>query len=79
MPEEAMHKTTLYLPVEIRVRLRSLARASGRPQAELIREALREYLSENDVRPSPTSLGSGEDDGLNAADTAEWLRRSWQP
>ena len=39
-----MQKTTVYLDPEVQRGLRALSRAQRRPQAELIREALAQYL-----------------------------------
>ena len=71
-----MEKTTLYLPRDIQHALRAEARRSGRPQAALVREALRAYLAER-ARPEPRSIGIGSDDGVSARDSEAWLRREW--
>lgn len=72
-----MEKTTLYLPDDMRHALRDAARRSGRPQAELVREALAGYLAANE-RPRPRSLGAGADEGLSAANSEDWLRSRWR-
>ena len=72
-----MEKTTLYLPDEMRLALRDAARRSGRPQAELVREALAGYLAAH-ARPRPRSGGAGADEGLAAADSEDWLRAQWR-
>jgi hypothetical protein len=41
----AMEKTTVYLDPEVVRGLRAMSRATGRPQAQLIREALAGYLA----------------------------------
>lgn len=71
-----MEKTTLYLPTDLQRALREQARRSGRPQAELVREALRTYL-ETTASPRPRSLGLGEDTELSARKSDEWLARRW--
>lgn len=71
-----MEKTTLYLPTDLQRALQELARRSGRPQAELVREALRSYL-EGVAAPLPRSLGLGEDNGLAARESEAWLAREW--
>lgn len=73
----AMEKTTFYLPDEMRHALRDAARRSGRPQAELVREALAGYLATNS-RPRPRSLGAGADKAVSAADSEDWLRARWR-
>jgi hypothetical protein len=71
-----MEKTTLYLSADIQRSLRLEARRTGRPQAELVREALRAYL-ERRPDPEPCSIGSGSDKKLAGRDSEAWLRRRW--
>lgn len=71
-----MRKTTLYLPEDLQLRLREAARRLGRPQAELVREALESYLQSRSSR-RPSSVGSGSDPGLAARDAEAWLDREW--
>lgn len=78
MAGRTMSKTTLYLPAEVQSRLKSLAKATGKSQAEVIRRALEEYLSKA-KRPQPTSIGVGDDAELNARDTTDWLKENWRP
>ncbi len=47
-----MHKTTVYLPDELRRSLRRMAAVSGRSEAELIREAITSLARASD-RPRP--------------------------
>jgi len=47
-----MDKTTVYLPEELKRSLRRLAVASGRSQADLIREAIAARV-QADARPRP--------------------------
>jgi hypothetical protein len=51
-----MEKTTLYLTEELQAELRALARRTGRPQAQLIRDAVAEYVARAE-RPWPRSIG----------------------
>jgi predicted transcriptional regulator len=71
------HKTTLYLPSDLQRRLREYARRTGAPQAAVVRAAIERYLAET-PRPVLTSLGVGEDEGLDAADARVWLRAHWE-
>lgn len=73
---QVMDKTTLYMPTALHRGLQAAAKQSGRSQAELVREALREYL-ERMVGPTLASIGSGEDHGLAGKDTEEWLEKEW--
>jgi hypothetical protein len=70
-----MEKTTLYLTRELQLRLRAAARRRGRPQAELVREALDAYLGEGEPRGG--LIGIGDDPDLEAADSEAWFRREW--
>ena len=72
----SVDKTPLYLPPEQRRRLREASRRSGRRQADLIRAALDAYLAETPAN-RPRSIGAGEDEVLEAADTEAWLRERW--
>jgi metal-responsive CopG/Arc/MetJ family transcriptional regulator len=72
-----MHKTTVYLPDDIRHGLDGASRDTGRSQAELIRDALRAYLA--DRPPSwPESVGRHRSGGAFAArDDEEILAARW--
>ena len=53
-----MVKTTIYLDDEIVTALKSISRRSAKPQAELIREALRAFTSTTgNPPPLPAGLG----------------------
>jgi hypothetical protein len=71
-----MEKTTLYLPTELQRALKDAARRSGRPQADLVRDALTEYLAKQ-PQPSPRSIGLGNDPALDARRLEEILDREW--
>ena len=57
-PMASLEKTTVYLDVETRRGLRSLSRSTGRPQAELIREALESYLDRTPKQVLPAWVGA---------------------
>ena len=58
-PCVAVIKTTMYLREEVYRRLKAIAREQNRPAAEVIREALAEYVSEHETKRSrPKSLGA---------------------
>jgi predicted transcriptional regulator len=77
----AMEKTTLYLPTELQRALKDAARRSGRPQAELVRDALTQYLAEQ-PRPMPRSIGMANSGEIPATEVKAWIRaqrdREWQ-
>jgi hypothetical protein len=53
-------KTTVYLEAESYRRLQALAARTGRPTAELVREAVEEYASRHSQARPPRSLGAGK-------------------
>jgi plasmid stability protein len=60
-----MEKTTVYLPEDLKRSLRALATASGRSEAELIRQALA-VLTTSAPRPRPRgSLFATDDPSLS--------------
>ena len=54
-----MKKTTVYLTEEAALALRRLSMTTGRPQAELVREAVEGYVSKNAPKRVFQSAGSG--------------------
>jgi hypothetical protein len=72
-----MNKTTVYVPDELQSRLREMSRRTGRPQADLLREALTEYVAAHG-RPKLRSIGVGSDSELPARDSDPWLREQWE-
>src|SRR5213080_264941 len=53
-----IERTTIYLDVDQRRRLRSLAASSDRPRDQLIREAIDRYLGRRDVFRLPSWVGA---------------------
>jgi predicted DNA-binding protein len=53
-----VERTTIYLDVEQRRRLRSLAASSDRPRDQLIREAIDRYLGRNETFRLPSWVGA---------------------
>jgi hypothetical protein len=66
-------KTTVYLDVVDHRRLKSMAEATNRPAAELIREAVAEYVGRHAVGGRPSSLGAGRSGHHDLAERAEEL------
>ncbi len=52
-----MVKTTVYFDDELALALRQVAQAEGRAQADLIREAVAQYVSRS-ARPTSTGIGA---------------------
>jgi len=72
----AMEKTTVYLPSNLQRALKDAARSEKKPQAEVLRRALEEYL-ERKESPRLRSVGIGEDKELSGAESEDWLRARW--
>jgi hypothetical protein len=73
----AMNKTTVYLPPDLQRRLQQLSRRTGRPQADLIRDALQAYLDGQPAPSRPGFVGMGEDPELSADRAKAWVRARW--
>ena len=75
---DRMEKTTVYLSDDLQRRLRALARKTGRPQAQLIRDALERYVgAEEGDWPVPSWVGSASVGGDAARDKRVYRER-WQ-
>lgn len=66
-------RTTVYLDAESYRRLKALAARSGRPAAELIREAVAEYAQRHAGTALPRSLGAGRSGKRDLGTRAESL------
>jgi hypothetical protein len=67
-----MEKTTVYLQAEDYQRLKAIARREERVPAELVREAVREYVERHGPgRRAPRSLGAGKSGSGDLSECAE--------
>lgn len=66
-----MRKTSVYLDEEQAQRLARLAREEGRPQAEILREAVASYQPKPSQDRNFALAGSGHGDGSSIADVPE--------
>jgi predicted transcriptional regulator len=66
-------KTTVYLDAADYRRLKTIARASGRTPAELVREAVAQYAAREAPRRRPRSLGLGQSRRGDIGERAEDL------
>ncbi|HEY7307670.1 MAG TPA: CopG family transcriptional regulator [Bryobacteraceae bacterium] len=72
-----MVKTTVYLDDEIVAALKGISKRSAKPQAQLIRDALRAFTSTENLPPLPSGMGmfdSGHTD--TSARRKELLRQA---
>lgn len=71
-----MKKTTVYLSEDAALALRRLALQTGRPQAELVRDAIETYTAKNLSKRVFRSAGAGRSGrGRSIADDEEELLR----
>lgn len=68
-----LEKTTVYLEATDYRRVRDLASREHRPAAELIREAVSEYVRRRDSRVQPSSIGAGRSGRSDLSERAEEL------
>jgi len=66
-------KTTLYLDAADYRRLKALARAQGRPPAQLVREAVARYVAAEAPARRARSVGAGRSKRKDAGERAEDL------
>lgn len=66
-----MRKTSLYLSDEQSERLAELSRLEGRPQAQIVRDALAQYDAPPNGKRYFAVFGSVSGDGRSAADIPE--------
>jgi predicted transcriptional regulator len=70
-------KTTVYLHATDYGRLKALARQHERPAAELIREAVSEYVQRHGDVARPKSVGAGRSGAGDLSERAEELLRDF--
>jgi hypothetical protein len=66
-------RTTVYLPEADYRRIQDLARAEGRPAADLVREAVARYGRSRSRKKLPRSLGAGRSGRDDLSERAEEL------
>jgi metal-responsive CopG/Arc/MetJ family transcriptional regulator len=71
-----VHKTTIYMPDDLRHALAAAARETGQSQADLIRRAVRAYL-EHRPQTLPASIGRYRGGAFRASDDEARLEEAW--
>lgn len=66
-----VQKTTVYLDSADYLRIKSLARRTGRKPASLVREAVAEFARRHGQRKLPRSIGRGRSGRRDLAERAE--------
>jgi predicted transcriptional regulator len=73
-----MRRTTFFLPDDLERTLEETARREGRPQAELVREALSAYLhTRRGPRPRSVGIAKSSDRSVDSENVKEWLHAEW--
>lgn len=74
-----MERTTVYLPRDLKISVKVLAKRKGSSEAEVIRDALAQYVSsENRDNLRPKSIGMISDGTVQADRFDEWLAENWE-
>lgn len=74
-----MKRTTIFLTDDLERLLQETARRTHRPQAEIVRDALSQYLGAQ-PRPWPRSIGVGSnaEPDVTSETVKGWVRERWQ-
>lgn len=74
-----MKRTTVFLTDELDGMLQETSRRMHRSRAEIVREALEQYL-EHRQRPWPRSIGMGsnKDQSVTSENVKDWVRERWR-
>ena len=74
-----MERTTVYLPLELKVSINAAAQRRRSSEAEVIREALTTFVrNEEASRPRPKSIGMMSDGEVQGEHFEEWLAENWK-
>lgn len=74
-----MEKTTIYMSEVDKARLEIQAKREGRPQAELVRDAVHEYLTAREAGSLPACTGTFTGDvRVGAMEVKGWIRQHWR-
>ncbi len=71
-----MKKTTIYLEEDVLAEIKLTARSEGRPEAEIFREAVRDYLERRRAE-LPSIFGKGSGGTIRGAESEDWLIENW--
>lgn len=74
-----MRKTTLYLPDELKIDIETLSKEEKRSEAEIMRDALRNYVDQRLQYRLPRSIGMISDGSFDPAEIDQYLKENWKP
>ncbi|MEX2238250.1 MAG: CopG family transcriptional regulator [Dehalococcoidia bacterium] len=76
-----MEKTTIYLPEDLKGRLRYLARRRNESEAQVVRDALVAWVTTaEEDQPLPQWVGSINEElvpGVSSSNAKSWIRENW--
>lgn len=74
-----MRKTTLYLPDDLKIEIEAASKTERRSEAELMRDAIRQYVDQHRVERWPRSFGMASDGSFDPAEDEQYLKEHWKP
>ncbi|MEZ4529958.1 MAG: CopG family transcriptional regulator [Thermomicrobiales bacterium] len=73
-----MEKTTVYFPIELKQRVKTMARRSGKSDAEIIRAAVEMFTDPaRNPAPWPKSAGIGRSGRVQSEHVDDWMKETW--
>jgi hypothetical protein len=72
-----MKKTTVYLEEELVFAIKDIAARQARPEAEVIREGLAQYVA-GQKRPLPSFVGMAPEGTVHGRDVEAYLDAHWK-
>jgi hypothetical protein len=76
--EMAMKKVTIYLNEDLAFAIKDIATQESRPEAEIIREGLAQYVARQ-KRPLPSFVGIASEATVQGKDDEAYLEEHWKP
>jgi Arc/MetJ family transcription regulator len=73
-----MDTAIVVVPAELHAELDNLSRETGRPEDELVAEALKAYMLRYRMSRF-ASLGAAESDNVTGENSEDWLLANWNP
>lgn len=74
-----MRRTTLCLPDDLKIEIEAVSKMERRSEAEVMRDALRQYVDQRRQDRWPRSIGMAADGSFDAADDEHYLKDHWKP
>lgn len=73
-----MERTTVYLPLDLKLSIKAAAKRAGSSEAQVIREALAKYVAEPERKCRlPSSIGIANSGRIQSEELEEWLAENW--